>query len=146
MAVTDYLIAAKVTGADPDDWTVVETLLSGISRDISSDRALGWEFQQFSKYVKMADGQYKGLGFPTAAWIFKGLRVEQREAMRDYVTGTSAEVYIRTPTNETVDGVRVWKDYVCLVHWVQRSEIIQDGIDYAEMVELRFTHLVEVEE
>ena len=136
----EFLIA---TNADPDPltWTSVETLLASASTDITL-RALGWEFEPYSKYITLSNGVIKGVGYPIIKWTFKGLRVEQRENLRDFCADLTSEVYIRTPTNETVAGVRVWKDYLCLMQWVNRSEILQDGIDFAEMVELTFTYCV----
>lgn len=139
-APNDFLIATYATGTDPENWTTVSSLLSSVSSDITAARALTWEIQPFSKYVTIGDGSTNGLGFPVVKWTFKDLRVEQRENLRDFISGTSAQLYIRTATNETSAGVRTWQDYLCIGHWMQRSEVIADGLDYAEMIELRFTH------
>lgn len=143
-APTDFLIAALATGSNPDDWSVVETLLSSVSNDITSDRSLEWTHADASSYIELQSGKTAGLGFPVVTWKFRGLRLEQRENLRDFCPGFSADVYIRTPTNETIAGVRQWADYQCIAHWAQRSEIISDGIGLAEEVELRFTHCVQV--
>ncbi|MCZ2155745.1 MAG: hypothetical protein LC114_17910 [Bryobacterales bacterium] len=141
MAETTFLIAALATGSDPDDWTEVQDLLSAVSGDITL-RALEWEYQDYSKSVILGDGTQRGLGYPKARWLFKGLRPEQRENLRDFVSDLTAEVYIRTPTNETSAGVRTWMDFSALLHWTVESELV--GINYVEMVELTFTHLVPV--
>jgi hypothetical protein len=88
--------------------------------------------------------EHRGGGFPVVRWKFDALRVEQRENLRDFVPDVTTEVYIRTPTNETVAGVRQWIDYLCLATWPQRAEIISDGVDRVDQVEIIFEHCVEV--
>lgn len=141
MAETTFLIAALATGSDPDDWTEVQDLLSAVSGDITL-RALEWEYQPYSKSVILGDGTQRGLGYPRARWLFKGLRPEQRENLKDFCSALSAEVYIRTPTNETAAGVRTWDDFSGILQWTTEPE--QVGLNYVEMVELIFTHLVAV--
>lgn len=143
MADQTYLIAASATGADPNNWSVVSTLLSTVSTDITL-RTLEWEFEPYSKYTRLANGQKRGMGFPIARWIFKGLRPGQRENLRDFCLTVSADVYIRTPTSETSGGVRTYGDYSAILSWMERSEIASDGIGVVEQTELTFTHLVEV--
>jgi len=141
MAETTFLIAALATGSDPDDWTEVQDLLSAASLDVTL-RALEWEYQPYSKSVILGDGTQRGLGYPRARWLFKGLRPEQRENLKDFCSALSAEVYIRTPTNETAAGVRTWDDFSGILQWTTEPE--QVGLNYVEMVELIFTHLVAV--
>lgn len=139
MAETTFLIAAFATGADPDDWTEVQDLLSAASLDITL-RTLVWEYQPYSKVEIVGDGTQFGRGFPRARWLFKGLRPEQRENLKDFITALSADVYIRTPTNETAAGVRVWGDFSGIAHWTAGPELV--GLNQVEMVEVTFTHLV----
>lgn len=141
MAETTFLIAALATGSDPDDWTEVQDLLSAASADITL-RALEWEYQPYSKAATLGDGTKRGLGYPRARWLFKGLRPEQRENLKDFISALSAEVYIRTPTNETAAGVRTWDDFSALAHWTEGPELV--GVNHVEMIELVFTHLVAV--
>lgn len=141
MAENEFLIALQATGADPDDWTSVETLLSSVDVEPSL-RTLEWEMQPYSSYKNLANGQKRGQGFPVIKWTFKYLRPEQRENLRDFCSGVSANVYIRTPVNETAAGVRAWKDYLSTMNWMERGEIIADGLAYVEMVEITFTHCI----
>jgi len=143
MAATTYLIGNN-TNSDPDTWSVVSTLLSSVSSDITVDGALESDYQPFSGYINLGDKVTRGIGLPVASWRFKALRLEQRENLRDFVSSQTTEVYIRTRTNETVDGVRVWKDFLCLAKWVERPEINQDGIDAVMQVIINFEHMVDV--
>jgi len=141
MAATTFLIAALATGSDPDDWSVVETLLSAVSGDVTL-RALEWEYQPYAKTVLLANKTRRGLGLGSAVWKFKGLRPEQRENLRDFCSALSAAVYIRTPTNETAAGVRTWDDFSAIMHWTGGVELV--GVNYVEDVEIQFTDLVAI--
>lgn len=141
-APTDFLIAALATGSNPDNWSVVSTLLSSASADISSARALEWEYQPYSRAVVKGNGLKQGLGYPRARWLFKGLRFEQRENLKDFCAALSAEVYIRTPTNETTAGARTWDDFSAILNWTESTELV--GVNHVENIELVFTHLVAV--
>lgn len=141
MAANEFLIAAKATGSNPNNWTAVEGLLAAVSGDVTM-RAFEFNFQPYAKYVKLGNAQKKGMGFPVATWSFRALRSEQRENLRDFCADISAEVYIRTRTNETVAGAAVWKDYLCIMNWVERAELI--GVAWVEMIEITFTRCVAV--
>lgn len=130
--------------SDPNDWSTVASLLSSVSNDVTAARALEWSFEPYSDYKLTGNGDAIGRGLPVVTWVFSALRLEQRENLRDFIPDVTADVYIRTPTNETVAGVRVLKDYACKAKWVQRAEILQDGIDIAMRVEITFTHCVEL--
>ena len=134
-----FLIAALATGSNPANWTTLESLLG--TNDVTL-RAVEWTFEGSSSYVTLASGKTRGLGYPIAKWTFKALRPEQRENIRDFCTGLSADVYIRTPTNETSTGTRVWDDYQAIMNWMNRSELI--GVNYVEEIEITFSNLIPV--
>jgi len=138
MADNTFLIA-NTSDPDPDTWSVVEDLLSAVSGDITADRALEWEFQPYASSVTLGDGTKFGIGFPIATWKFRALRPEQRENLKDYCATLSGDVYIRTATNETAAGVRVWDDFQAKMKWTDGIEII--GVDAVEEVVIQFTHL-----
>jgi len=124
------------------NWTLVSTLLSAVSGDITVDRALEWEFQPYAEPVDLASGHVRGLGLPVVTWKFKALRPEQRENLKDFCSGLSANVYIQTPTNETAAGVRTWKKYQAIMKWMTSFEIV--GVNHVEQVTLQFMQCVEV--
>ena len=135
--MADVFMIGASTNPSPLTWSTVETLLAG--EDVTM-RALDWSYEPYSQYAALASGQDRGRGLPVVVWKFRALRIEQRENLRDFVPGVSNSVYIRTPTNETAAGVRVWKDFLCIAHWMQRSELSSDGLDLTEEVEISFTH------
>ena len=139
MAADEQLIALKATGPDPDDWTTVASLLAN-SEGIST--AMEWSYSPFSTYVVGGDMLRTGKGFPVVVWSKKAVRYEQREALRAFCSGLSSEVYIRTPTNETVLGVRQWKDFLCVMNWMPSTE--NQDVFAAMDIEITFTRCVEV--
>ena len=142
MAANTFLIGA-IASADPDDWSVVTTLLSSVSGDISSARTLEWEHNPYSVYKTLGNLATRGYGLPVVRWKFAALRTEQRENLRDFVLAVTTELYIRTATNETVSGARVWKDYLCLAKWVQRPELVYHGENVMQ-VEILFERCIDV--
>lgn len=142
MPVADEFLLDDTSDPDPLTWGAVEDLLTAVSSDITIGRALEWEFQPYTKGVTLGDGHVLGVGAPVATWKFRALKPEQRENIKDYCAGLSADVYIRTPTNETVAGVRVWKNYQAIMKWTDSFEII--GVDAVEEIVITFTNLEEV--
>lgn len=57
-------------------------------------------FRASTSLVATASGFVVGKGFPTCEWTFSMLEADQREQLRSFCAGASAEVYIRTMTNE----------------------------------------------
>ena len=143
MAANTFLIGSTAS-ADPNDWSEVATLLSSARSDITAARALGWEFAPYSNYIMLGDKSTRGVGLPVVTWTFKGLRIEQRENLRDFIPDVTQSVYIRTKTNETAAGVATYKDFLCLAKWVQRPEIVYSGLDAVMQVEIKFEHCVDV--
>lgn len=138
--MADEFLIADTSDPDPLTWTSVSTLLSNVSGDITVDRALEWEFQPYAKAVTLGDGTKFGVGYPIVSWKFGALRPEQRENLKDFCATLSGEVYIRTPTNETSAGARVWKDYRAIMKWTEGYELV--GVNYVEEVHIQFTHCV----
>jgi len=132
--MTDEFLLADNSDDDPTTWTAVEDLLAD-STDITL-RALEWEYRPFATTLELSDGSLKGMGFPVVKWTFRALRELQRENLRDFCTGLSANVYIRTPTNEFVSSARVWKDFLCKMYWQPAEEIV--GVNAVEDVVIEF--------
>jgi len=139
--MADEFLLDNTSDSNPATWNQVATLLSTVSGDITLARALEWSYQPYARAVQLHNGQVRGLGYPIAVWRFGALRFEQRENLKDFCSGLSTNVYIRTPTNETAGGVRIWDDFLAIMKWTTESEIV--GLDVVEQVILTFTHLQE---
>lgn len=104
-----------------------------------------WSFQPYSTSVRLADGTLQGNGFPIAKWRWRGMNDIDRETLRDFVgSNLSAEIYIRTATNETSSGAIVYKSFFGIMNWTDTDEDFQ-GDKVLDLI-IIFTHLVEVME
>jgi hypothetical protein len=104
-----------------------------------------WSFQPYSQTQRAGNGQLKGHGFPVAKWRWNAIADIDREALKDFVgADLSAELYIRTATNETADGVITFKTFSCILNWPSEDEDFQ--ADKVLGLILIFSHLIEVEE
>jgi hypothetical protein len=55
--------------------------------------------------IKLGDNSGRLLGAPTVQWQWGFVKQDPRDALRVFCPGASAQVYIVTPTTETVAGV-----------------------------------------
>lgn len=55
--------------------------------------------------IKLGDNSMRELGSPMVEWQFGFITQAQRDTLRTYCTGVSAQVYIKTPTTEKISGV-----------------------------------------
>lgn len=101
---------AYMIGTSYGDLTNVESLSGTPLPPPKSD------FKPFATSVVLASGKSRGLGFPVATWNFGYLRQAQRDRLRQFCTGTSADIWIKTRTNDSADtfsyfqGVMNWPE------------------------------------
>lgn|SRR5574341_2194384 len=68
--------------------------------------------------VKLGDHSARILGLPVLDWEWGFLGQTQRDALRTYCPGASAQVFIQTPTTENVASVpNASKPYQCQMIW-----------------------------
>ena len=80
-------------------------------------------FKDFSDFKDVEDTSRRGLGYSMATWEWQGLDDIQRYALRAYCSALSAQVYVRTATNETTSaGIHVWHTYLATMLWVTEYE------------------------
>lgn len=99
-------------------------------------------FKPYARVLTAASGRTIGRGFPSCQWSFSLLSAEQRTALRAFCAGASAEVFIRTMTNEadayaTFSAVMVWEESE-----VRDASLRHDRLEFT----VSFTKLVEVVE
>lgn len=100
-----------------------------------------WSFQPYSQSIRLGSGQVKGQGFSIAKWRWNIMSDDNREVLRDFVGDElSATVYIRTATNETIDGEIVYADFQAIMNWPDQDEDFQS--DKVLSLIIIFTHLV----
>lgn len=76
-------------------------------------------FQPYADQVDLVSGLVRGLGWPRAVWIWSVLSREERDALRQYCPGKSADIYIRTKTMDTAD---VYHTYSAVMVWPTQDE------------------------
>lgn len=98
-----------------------------------------WAFQD-GGVIDLDDGSQRVIGLPKAQWLWNIITDDERNALKTFCPGVSAEVYISTYNNDDVDEVH---NYRCTMLWpVEKGEIVQatQRTDF----EISFVNLVEV--
>lgn len=134
-----FRLAAKVEGPNYLYWQTVDQLIG--QANISFNPDAGYIPQ--SDAAKTLSGLTIARGYAAATWHFNALTNAQRQILKSFCPGLSAEVYIETLTNElTVCDVDEWIQALAVVHWKPGDEEQQAGKTLG--LELLFTHLVEI--
>lgn len=131
--MAEYKIGSTLLGM-----SLLETILSRELGDVLSPDA---SFRPYATAIELADGSLKGQGFPVAIWRFNHLSEANRQILKNFITGLSGSVYIRTDTNESSGGALVWKNFLCKMKWTPEDEDKVAG--HTLGIVLTFTHLVE---
>lgn len=86
--------------------------------------------------ITLGDGTERAIGSPMASWHWGFLQSTQRDQLKEFCPGKSADVYIRTLKS---DGT--YADYSCVMVWPQNetrqaNRIIDITIEFRNMVEI----------
>ncbi len=86
--------------------------------------------------VTLGDGTERAIGSPIAQWHWGFLTSAQRDMLKTFCPGKSAEVYIRT---FKPDGT--YANYSCIMVWPQNEmrqagRVIDINIDFRQLVEI----------
>lgn len=88
-------------------------------------------YYPYATTIRTGDGSARGVGLPYATLSWKNIPRAQRDMLRTYCTGASADVYAMLPTNDsnktyaTYSGVMIWPKKEPYGYGVQ-DEIISD--------------------
>ncbi len=97
-------------------------------------------YSQFSESVETLDGGQFGLGAPILYWRFALLELaEQRDQLKAYCAGASADVVIQTPL--VIGGEEVY--LACKMIWPVPEPENNNGLGIS--LDLEFRRLVELE-
>ncbi len=100
-----------------------------------------WSFQDFAAAIDLNDGSTQGQGFPIAKWRWNHISEANRAVLRALCPGLSANVYIRTKTNDLdLYGVAVWETFSAVMKWTETDE--DKAAEETLGMILTFTHLV----
>ena len=81
-------------------------------------------YQQFSRLVNLGSGLKRGAGYPITTWSYGDLTQAQREQLRTFCSGASAEVYIQTRTNDEDEETTpsLFKIFKAVMIWPEGEE------------------------
>jgi hypothetical protein len=78
-----------------------------------------WTFKPSSKPVQLGDGSVRGAGWATAEWTWDIMTTTQRDWLRAFIPGQSAEVWIKTRTMDSITSGTVFR---AIAVWPIESE------------------------
>ena len=134
-----FRLALKAEGNNPFYWSSLDQLIGIANISVSPDAG----YIPQSDVAKTLSGLSVARGFAAATWRFTALTNAQRQILKSFCPGLSAEVYIETLTNElTVCDVDEWIQCSAILHWKPGDEEQQAGRTMG--LEILFTHLVEI--
>jgi hypothetical protein len=94
-------------------------------------------FRPYSQYLSLGSGAVRGSGWPVAEWRWGYLSQAQRNQLRTFCTGASADIYVKTRKNDTSDAYQV---YTAKMIWPEEEEKAHGKrLDFA----IQFVDLVE---
>jgi hypothetical protein len=93
------------------------------------------QFIDYAEVITLADGAKRGMGLPQASWHFGYLTPDQYDAIKSFVAGIGASVFIAT-----VNSGRAFVRYECVIElpdrFVLRNEkYIDVTINFSQLVE-----------
>jgi hypothetical protein len=76
-------------------------------------------FQPYADEQVLVSGLVRGVGFPIAVWTWGVITRTERDALRQYCPGKSANVWIRTKTMDSADSNA---NYSAVLVWPTQEE------------------------
>lgn len=79
-------------------------------------------FRSYSKLLDLGSGLKRGAGWPTAEWNYGFLTQAQREQLRTFCAGASAEVFITTRTRDEDNEDSLFKTFKAVMIWPEEED------------------------
>lgn len=76
-------------------------------------------YMPYSDEQVLVSGLVRGTGFPSCTWIWGVITRAERDALRQFCTGKSANVWIRTKTMDSADS---YANYSAVMVWPTKEE------------------------
>jgi hypothetical protein len=92
-------------------------------------------YQPYSDQVVLVSGLVRGLGYPKASWNWSIIPQNQRDALRQFCPGQSANVYIKTKTMDSKDS---YETFSAVMIWPTQTEERDTGRRINFTIEFRF--------
>jgi hypothetical protein len=111
--VWDYKIGINSSGS----MIKLENLtLSGSAAPVSYPKST---MKPYADVVNLVSGLVRGVGYPTTSWMWQVITRQERDALRQFCTGQSANVFIRT---KTMDNADTYANYSAVMVWPTQEE------------------------
>ena len=94
-------------------------------------------YKRFAAIIGLGNLSARGYGNPSSTWRWKFLTLAQRDQLKTFCPGTSAQVYIRTKKR---DATEAWANFLCWMVWpeeeeVQAGDVLDFTVLFRDMVE-----------
>jgi len=77
-------------------------------------------YKRFATLVGLGDLSARGYGNPSSTWRWGFLTLAQRDQLKVFCPGASAQVYIRTKKR---DATEAWANFLCWMIWPEEEEV-----------------------
>jgi hypothetical protein len=103
------------------------TLLSALSTPVDQPKG---DYMPYSAEQVLVSGLVRGTGLPVDTWHWDVLPREQRDMLRTFCPGKSAQVYITTKTKDMTDSYHTFQ---AIMVWPTDKEVrdVQRRTDFA---------------
>lgn len=91
-------------------------VVSGSTVEVSYPKST---YTPYSSEQQLVSGLVRGVGYPVVTWIWGIITREERDALRSFCPGKSANVYIRTKTMDSSDS---YGDFSAVMVWNTQEE------------------------
>lgn len=124
----------------PADWTTLQDIIGEADIPVEVDDSY---FDQ-STFTQNGDGSRSPQGFIRVVWRIPIAHAWQRQALKAYCPGLSADIYLRTKTNEYNACIEEY-DWISLRAWMNwmPADETKDG-NFTRDIEIEFTMCVPV--
>lgn len=96
-------------------------------------------YRPYSEEKQLISGLVRGVGYPVATWQWDVLPRAERDMLRTFCPGQSANVYIRTKTMDSSDS---YANYAAVMVWPTQEE--QRDFQRRTVFKIEFRFLVAV--
>jgi len=94
-------------------------------------------YRRYATVVELGDRSARGYGNPSATWRWAVLTLAQRDQLKTFCSGASAQVYIRTKKR---DDTEEWANFLCWMIWPEEEEVLAGRV---LDIEIQFRDMVE---
>lgn len=94
-------------------------------------------YKRFATTVGLGNLSARGYGKPSSTWRWGFMSLTERDQLKTFCPGASAQVYIRTKKR---DATETWANFLCWMIWpeeeeVQGGDVLDITILFRDMVE-----------